>query len=151
MEKVLLTPYYLIAAALIGVGDTLYLSYYKYLGLVPTCAILHGCDQVLTSAYATVYGVPLAYIGLVFYVYMLVLVLLLAIDPRSPALRWGVMAYTTIGLLCSIRFETLQLFSIGALCIYCATSALTALVLFALSVWHVRASSSMSRPAYTAE
>ena len=141
MEKgVLLTPYYLVAAALVGFGDTLYLSYYKFLGLIPTCAILRGCDQVLTSTYSIFYGAPLAYIGLVFYTYMLFLSLLLAIDPHSRGLRFGIVLYTLIGLLCSIRLEMLQVVSIKALCIYCATSALMSLILFVLSVWHAHAS-----------
>lgn len=143
MEKRLaLAPYYILAAAFIGFGDTLYLSYYKFLGLVPTCAILHGCDQVLTSTYATFYGVPLAYFGLVFYTYMIAFSLLLSIDPLSKGLRWGVMIYTSIGLLCSVVFETLQVFSIKALCIYCATSALITLILFILSMWHIKSSRS---------
>ena len=143
MEKrLLLAPYYILAAAFIGFGDTLYLSYYKFLGLVPTCAILHGCDQVLTSTYSTFYGVPLAYFGLVFYTYMIAFSLLLSLDPFSKGLRWGMMIYTSIGLLCSVLFETLQIVSIKALCIYCATSAFITLTLFLLSVWHIRSSRS---------
>ncbi len=134
-KKVLLAPFYLIAAACIGLGDTLYLSYYEHLGLTPTCA-LHGCEQVLTSVYAKFNGVPLAYIGLVFYVYMLALALLLAYDPHSKGLRLGVLLYTAAGLLLSIGFESVQILIIGAICMYCAISAITTLLLCALAVWH---------------
>ena len=84
----LLQPFYLIALALVGLGDTLYLSYFQYLNLIPSCAI-GGCDVVLTSVYSKIFGVPLSYIGLVFYVYMLALAVLLAIEPRSKAFVWG--------------------------------------------------------------
>ena len=57
--KVYLAPFYLIAATFIGLGDTLYLSYYHLLGIIPTCA-LGGCEIVLSSVYATPYGIPLA-------------------------------------------------------------------------------------------
>jgi uncharacterized membrane protein len=136
--KILLTPFWLIAVTFIGLGDTLYLSYYHLLGIIPTCAI-GGCEIVLSSPYATPFGVPFAYIGLVYYTYMLGLAILLAIDPNSRGLRFGMLAYTTIGLLCSIGFELFQYFVIHALCMYCAISALTTLLLFIVAVWHWRA------------
>lgn len=133
--KVYLAPFYLIAATFIGLGDTLFLSYYHLLGIVPTCAI-GGCEIVLSSPYATPLGVPFAYIGLVYYMYMLGLAILLAVDPRSHGLRFGMLAYATIGLLCSIGFELFQYFVIHALCMYCAISAVTTLILFCLALWH---------------
>jgi uncharacterized membrane protein len=134
-DTVLLTPFWLIAATFIGLSDTLYLSYYHLLGLVPTCAI-GGCEIVLSSPYATPYGIPFAYIGVVYYIYMLGLGLLLAFDPYAKGLRWGMLTYTTVGLLCSIGFELFQYFVIHALCMYCAISALTTLVLFSLAARH---------------
>ncbi len=138
--KVFLAPFYFIAATFIGIADTLYLSYEHFLGIVPGCAILTGCERVLTSVYATPLGVPFAYIGLLFYLYMLGLGILLAYDPTSKGLRFGAVAYTAIGLGCSICFEMIQFFIIGALCVYCALSALTTLVLFGIAVWHFRTS-----------
>ena len=136
--KVLLAPFYLIAATLIGLGDTLYLSYYHLLGQVPGCA-LKGCEVVLTSPYSTPLGVPFAYLGVLYYAFMLFLVLLLALDPRGFGTRLGVFVYSGIGLLCSIGFELFQLFVIGALCMYCGISALTTLALFSIALWHYRA------------
>lgn len=139
-QKIFLGPFYLIAAALVGLGDTLYLSYYHIIGAIPGCIILNGCDKVLTSPYSTPFGVPFAYIGLVFYVYMLAAVVLLAIEPESKALRGGVLLYTAIGLLFSIGFELFQFFVIGALCMYCAISALVTLALFVVALWHYKKS-----------
>lgn len=144
-SKVYLTPFYLIAATLIGLGDTLFLSYYHLLGIVPTCAI-GGCEIVLSSPYTVLFGVPLTYLGLVYYVYMLGLAILLAVDPASKGLRFGMLAYTTIGLLCSIGFELFQYFVIHALCMYCALSAFTTLLLFCLAVWHWKISQKIFVP-----
>jgi len=138
VQKVLLSPFYLIAATFIGLGDTLFLSYYQHLGITPTCAI-GGCEIVLSSVYSKFLGVPLSYIGLVFYIYMLALVVLLAIDPQSKGLRFGVLVYATIGLLFSIGFELTQIFVIHAICMYCAISAATTLILFGVAIWHWRA------------
>ena len=140
--KVLLSPFYIIAATCIGLADAFYLAYYQWLGLMPTCAI-GGCEIVLSSVYSKFLGVPLSYLGLVFYCYMLALAVLLAIDPGSKALRFGIVAYAAIGLLLSISFELTQIFVIHAICMYCAISATTTLVLFCLAIWHWRASRSL--------
>lgn len=133
-----LTPYWLIAATFLGLGDTLYLSYEKIQGIIPGCLVLNGCEKVLTSPYSELFGVPLAFIGVVYYVYMLGLAILLSIDPHSKGLRFGVLAYATIGLALSVYFEWFQWSVIGALCQYCAISALTTLILFGIAVWHWR-------------
>ncbi|MDE1924639.1 MAG: hypothetical protein KGH79_00440 [Patescibacteria group bacterium] len=144
-QKIYLAPFYLIAATFIGLGDTLFLSYYAFINAIPSCAI-GGCEIVLSSPYSHPFGVPFGYIGLVYYAYMLALVILLVIDPASKGLRFGILAYTAIGLLCSIGFELFQYFVIGALCMYCAISALTTLLLFCLAVWHWRTSKKVFAP-----
>jgi uncharacterized membrane protein len=137
MQKVLLTPFWIIAATFIGLGDTFFLSYYQHLGITPTCAI-GGCEIVLNSVYSKFVGVPLSYIGLAFYVYMLALGILLAYDPFGKGTRFAIVAYTTIGLLFSLGFELTQIFVIHAICMYCAISATTTLLLFCLAIWHWR-------------
>ncbi len=133
-----LTPYLLIALSFVGLADTMFLSYFAYLNLVPGCAI-GGCEQVLTSVYSKFLSIPLAYIGVVFYVYMLALSVLLAMDERSRVLTWAVLAYTAVGALFSAYFEFyVQGMLIGALCMYCAISALVTLGLFLTAGFHVR-------------
>ena len=135
--KPLLAPFYLIAATFIGIADTLYLSYNHFLNLIPSCAI-GGCEVVLNHPSATLYSlnVPLAYLGLIYYAYLLCLAVLLAWEPHSKALRFAMVGYTAVGLLCSIAFELFQFFVIGAMCLYCGISAVTTGVLFGLAVWH---------------
>lgn len=133
-----LAPFILLALALVGLGDAFYLSYFQYLNLIPTCAI-GGCEQVLTSEYSKFFGVPWSYIGLVYYGYMLCLAVLLAIDPNSRGLRLGALAYTGFGVLYSVwAVFYIQLTLIGALCQFCAISAVITLCLFITAVWHYR-------------
>jgi uncharacterized membrane protein len=135
-----ITPSVLLALALVGIGDTAFLSYYHLLGVIPTCA-LKGCEVVLASPYTMIggkLGLPFAYAGFFFYLYMFALGILLVIDPHSKALRLGALVYTGIGLLLSIGFELFQFFVIGALCMYCGISAFTTLLLFGTAVWHWR-------------
>jgi len=134
--KVFLAPFLLIAVTFIGLGDVAYLAYYQYLNLIPSCA-LGGCEVVLASAYSKFLGVPLSYIGLVYYVYALCLWVLLAAEPRSRALRLAALGYSGVGAVLSAVFVFyIQLGIIGALCMFCAISAAVAGVLFALSIVH---------------
>jgi uncharacterized membrane protein len=133
-----LAPFILLALALVGLGDTLYLSYFQYLNLIPTCA-LGGCEQVLTSAYSKFFGVPWSYIGLAYYGYMLCLSILLIIDPTSRGLKLGALAYSGFGVAYSVwAIFYIQLSVIGALCEFCAISATTTLLLFITAVWYYR-------------
>ncbi|MDE2213322.1 MAG: vitamin K epoxide reductase family protein [Patescibacteria group bacterium] len=142
-EKPSLSPYILIALSFIGIADTLYLSMLAYTGASAACNLLHGCDIVLHSAYSKFFGMPLGYLGLVYYLYMLALGLLIAIEPKSKVLRIAALIYTGIGLLLSIGFETLQATVIHALCEYCALSALTTLLLFVVALWYWKKSNSV--------
>ncbi len=135
-----LAPFVLLALALVGLGDALYLSYFQYLNLIPSCAI-GGCETVLTSEYSKFFGIPWSYIGLVYYGYMLCLSVLLVIDPNSRGLRLGALAYTGFGVLYSSwAIFYIQLSVIGAICQFCAISAIVTLLLFITAVWHWRSS-----------
>lgn len=135
-EKPLLTPYLLMAAAMVGLGITAFLSYYQYMNLIPSCAV-GGCEIVLTSPQSKFFGVPWSYIGLVYYAYMFALSFLLIIDPRSKGLRFGALLYTGVGVLYSAwAIFYVQLTVIGALCEYCTMSGITTAALFALAARH---------------
>ena len=95
---------------------------------------------MLTSPYAKFLGVPLSYLGIVYYSYMFCLGVLLAIEPNSRALRIGALAYGAVGFVLSFVFVFyIQLTLIGAICQYCAMSALTTTAFFATAIWHWKA------------
>ncbi len=133
-----LGPYLLIALSFIGLADTAYLSYFAYLNAVPGCAI-GGCEVVLTSQYSKFFGVPLAYLGLVYYAYLFLLAVLMTIDHKSRVLAGAMLLYTLLGLVLSAIFEFyIQGVLIGTYCMYCAISALTTLGLAVAAGWHWR-------------
>src|SRR3989344_2801559 len=132
-----LAPFYLISLALIGIADTLYLSYNEFMNTTPSCLIA-GCDVVLAHPLSEFLDIPLAYWGLVFYVYMLGLAVLLAFEPRSKVLARSALLYTGIGLLSSVAFIYIQASIIGAFCQYCAISAAVTVGLFVLALWHFK-------------
>ena len=126
--------------AFIGVFVSTYLTLYKfgYIGSLQ-CAV-GSCETVNTSRWATFFGLPVAAWGLGFYVSALALVLV-GIQERyadSRALSLALVALTGWGVLFSGWLTYLELFVIDAICIWCVTSAVIVLVMFAVSVAEYR-------------
>ena len=59
------------AVATVGLGIAAYLTIAHYAGTSPVCAIAHGCATVQKSRYAELAGVPVALLGLLGYVAIL--------------------------------------------------------------------------------
>ena len=126
--------------ALIGVFVSTYLTLYKfgYIGSLQ-CAV-GSCETVNTSRWATFFGLPVAAWGLGFYVSALALVVV-GIQERyadSRALSLALVALTGWGVLFSGWLTYLELFVIDAICIWCVTSAVIVLVMFAVSIAEYR-------------
>lgn len=115
---------------LLGIADTIYLSYEHLANIIPPCpahSILGSfidCNQVLTSVYSQIYGIPLAYLGLLYYLVFLVLLFKL---PKKLLLLVSALA-----LIGSTFFVYLQLFVLHAICLYCMASAGINLLIFLL-------------------
>jgi uncharacterized membrane protein len=105
---------------LAGVGIAGYLTYVHYAGLQPVCGISHGCETVQTSRYASVAGVPVALLGLITYIMILV-------SLRNRGGDWpllGGYALTLIGFLFSMYLTYREVFTIHAICSWCVSSAI---------------------------
>jgi uncharacterized membrane protein len=120
--------------ALIGVADAVYLTVKHYTGEKVPCSIVEGCEQVLTSSYAEIAGVPLAAFGALAYFTAFSLAILAAFGNRSMWKVFGVqvvlMAIFTAWLV------YLQAFVIEAFCQFCLVSAaitFTLLTIFIVS------------------
>lgn len=112
----------------LGILDTLYLSYEYFTRIIPPCpthSVLGSfvdCGKVLTSPYATIFGVPVALIGLFYYLFLLFAIF---------RLKKFLVYITTLALIGSGYFMYLQLFVLHSICIYCTFSALVNLVIAA--------------------
>lgn len=128
-------------AAFVGFADSAYLTADHYLSLPLPCSLLHGCEVVLHSTWSMVGPVPLAAIGVLYYLAVLfsAVYLLTSMDWPKHATKLFFLV-TLAGLIMSVVFESMQVFIIHALCQYCALSALMTLVLASLgySLWRSR-------------
>ncbi len=120
--------------ALIGFTDAAYLTLGHYRGVVPPCTITQGCGAVTTSAYATIFSLPVALLGAIYYGVVLVLTLL---HIERKQLGWIVLLryLTPFGFAASLYFLYIQAAILHAFCQYCLLSLLTSTFLFALSLY----------------
>lgn len=114
--------------ALAGIADAAYLTLQHYQGKIPPCTV-EGCEQVLSSEYATVIGIPVALFGLGYYLALLVLSRL----GTKQALGLQLLL-VSLGLLASAYLIYLQLEVIGAICIYCMASAIVTAAIWILTI-----------------
>ncbi|MBD3881575.1 vitamin K epoxide reductase family protein [Phormidium tenue FACHB-886] len=137
------------AVAVLGMLNTGYLTANKLFAGEAACPT-SGCEQVLSSPYATVFGLPLALFGFLAYLAIAAFALVpLAINPEKERQQRSTLENQTWLLLFAgstamlvfssylmyIMFsEFVSKFGAGGVCYYCVASALFALTLFVLTL-----------------
>jgi len=122
-----------IIIAFIGFLDASYLTVKNLTGDSITCTLTDGCDEVTNSEYSQLFGIPVALLGMLYYLSVLILSLLY-FDTKNPKLGKLILPLTCVGLLASAWFVYAQIFLIKAICQYCMVSALTSSTLFILGL-----------------
>src|SRR5271167_2058084 len=116
---------------LAGLGVASYLTYVHYAGINPVCTAGGSCLKVQTSVYSKLAGVPVALMGLIGYV--VIMASLLA--PENETTRFATVVFTVLGFGFSAYLTYRELFSIHAICEWCASSAVILTVLMCLAIW----------------
>jgi len=127
--------------ALLGLADSVYLTVHHYTAEPVPCSIVEGCETVLTSWYAEVYGIPLALFGAAGYFVAFSLAVLSIYDNRTAWKLFGVQSVLMAGF--SLWLLYVQGMVIGAFCQFCLLSAATSIslfLIFAISYFVRRAS-----------
>ena len=125
-----------LALSLLGLFDSLYLLYAYTSPSHPMVCIGAGCDAVRTSAYSTLWGVPLPVFGVLGYALLAIVIIAesLLSAPLARLARYAFTGITGCGFLFSLYLEYLQGFVIHAYCAWCATSGVVMTALFALAI-----------------
>ncbi len=121
------------ALSLVGFMDALYLTIEHFSGGQVTCIIVTGCERVLTGPYSEVFGIPIALLGVLYYLFIFSGALFFLFGNSHKFFRLSLIA-ASAGFLASLWFVSLQLFIVKAICFYCMISAFTSFTLFSLSV-----------------
>jgi len=119
--------------AIIGFADATYLTVEHFQGVIPPCSITSGCEKVLTSSYAEIFGIPVAIFGIIYYLVMAVGIFVYLDTKKEPVLRWT-LRLSVFGFIMTLWFIYVQQFVLHSYCQYCLTSALTSTILFIISL-----------------
>lgn len=125
-----------VVLALAGAGVSFYLTIAHYTTSVvlacPENSIVN-CAKVTTSLYSKVFGVPLALLGLLFFIAMVPVQLPIFWQMTQKWLIWGRLAFAGSGVLMIFWLIYVELFKLNAICLYCTAVHVITIALFALT------------------
>jgi uncharacterized membrane protein len=135
--------------SLAGLGVSVYVTIIHYTqgaGLLCPETSTINCAKVITGQYSVVLGIPVAVLGLVFYVFLAV-----ANSPwawrwegpslprpfrsSQPALYWVRLGSMIVGIVFVLYLIYTELFTIGAICLWCTSVHVITFCLFCLIVF----------------
>jgi uncharacterized membrane protein len=119
---------------LVGLAIATYLSIVELGGGVPVCGPLHGCEEVARSEYSRIAGIPVAVFGVGLSVVLLTLALAWW-RTNLYALLLAHYGLSLAGVLFEAYFLYLELFVIGAVCVWCTSYGLSLVLRFVIALW----------------
>lgn len=127
-----------LGAALVGLGVSIYLTIEHFNSSItfacPENSTIN-CVKVTTSSWSKFLGIPVAVLGLVFFVGMAALCVPAAW--RIPRLDIVRVIGAALGVVSVIYLVWAELFRINAICLWCTVVHLCTLVLFGAVMWAV--------------
>ena len=110
----------------LGLLDALFLTY-KHLSLNEYCMIGNSCDSVISSVYGKVWGIPVALLGVIFY--LCYLSILIVSTEKNLAAKVIEKIVLVSGTIVSVVFMIIQFFVLKSFCIFCTFSAIIIITL----------------------
>lgn len=125
----------LVALAILGLAVSIYMTVYKLTDNNNMCLGSGDCSTVNSSRYASVYGIPVAAIGVAGYLAILGILLL---EQRNDFLRQNASMFlfglALAGFLFTVYLIYVEIALIHALCPFCITSQVAMTAIFMLSI-----------------
>lgn len=128
------------ALAVTGLAIAAYLLATRILGEPPACGPVKGCETVAASEYATLFGVPVALFGVGFSALLATACMAWwrRADRRALYASYGL---GLAGMIAVAYLTYLEVFVIGAICVWCAGYAATI-----VATWGLTATAALRAP-----
>src|SRR5262245_44522186 len=122
--------------AFLGMVDTFYITIMSRQNLTVECHVTEGCNEVLSSEYSKLAGIPISLFGLAFYVsaFGCAIAELTGAAKLTRLLFWPALG----AFLVSVSLTSIQVFVLQKYCEYCLASAMLSTSIFALCSFHRR-------------
>lgn len=129
----------IIGFVVVGLLDSIYLSWIKLANREAICAGIGNCDVVNTSEYSEIGGIPIAIFGTGFYLFILGLIFFEKWTSfwreYSPLFVFGL---SLGGIIYSGYLTYIELEVINAICPFCVLSAVAITFIFILSIFRLK-------------
>jgi uncharacterized membrane protein len=129
--------------AILGLAASAYLTYTHFTdSALAGCTETSGavnCGKVTTSPQSMVFGIPVAVLGLAFYVFLVAIMSPFAWRSRRREIALVRMLSLVVGIGFVLYLLYAELFIIGSICLYCTSVHVITFVLFVLTVFAVAA------------
>lgn len=112
---------YSLILAFLGFIVATYLTILHYQNALPPCSLTSNCEAVLTSQYASLFGIPIALFGSIFYLTLIILCLLIITSYKQFFLN-AYYLFVVGGFFVSLVLIYIQAFLLKAYCQYCLAS-----------------------------
>jgi len=131
---------WIIILALLGIGVSGYLSWSHLSGEAVYCGGASSCELVNSSRYAYLGNIPVAYLGLIGYI----IILILSLIPPKADRQWPeVLCFgvALIGVMFQWYLFYIEAAVLHAFCYWCIASQvfITLIFILALPIWRARA------------
>jgi len=125
-----------LALCAIGMAVSVYTLSVHYEPGALICASAGGidCRAVLTSSESVIFGVPVPYFGILFFLAMGALSLPLAWQSVSSRVHWARLAMATSGIGMVMYLLYTELFTVKKICLWCTSVHVITFVLFIVVV-----------------
>jgi uncharacterized membrane protein len=124
--------------SLAGLGVSIYLTIAHFNTAVtlacPATSTIN-CEKVTTSPQSYVFHIPVAVLGLAFYLFMVAANSPWAWRSAWQPLRWARVGSVVVGIVFVLYLIYTELFTIGAICLWCTSVHVITFLLFALIVF----------------
>jgi len=124
--------------ALLGLAVSVYLTITHFTQVAPAFCTGNGlvdCEKVTTSAQSYVFGIPVAVLGLAFYLFMVAIMSPLAWRSTRREVHLVRIGSLIVGMGFVLYLLYAELFLIGSICLYCTSVHAITFVLFVLTVF----------------
>jgi uncharacterized membrane protein len=127
----------LLVCCVAGLGVSIYLTLTHYTKVVSLVCSNNGainCEKVTTSPQSMVFSIPVAVLGLVFFVSMFVLVLPRIYERPELIIARLRLASSVVGIGFVLYLLYCELFIIHAICLWCSSVHILTFIIFCLVV-----------------
>lgn len=118
----------------LGFLNAVYLTILGITRQIPPCSATHGCETVLTSQFAYIGPIPIAALGVGYFVIVMVLTILLMQKKQYMLLRI-LFGLASLAFLAGLGLIYIQAFILKAFCQYCLLAELLITLIFVMASW----------------